>query len=86
MNHPTFCFRKSKIIAAGNYNNKTRNMIDDFELELKLLQKYKIIYNMPEILLLYRLHPEQLTHNGGIGGPKKWHDIRNKLIQDIIYS
>jgi mannosyltransferase OCH1-like enzyme len=86
MNHPTFCFRKSKIIEAGNYNKKTRNMIDDFELELKLLQKYKIIYNIPEILLLYRLHPEQLTHNGGIDGPKKWKDIRNKLIQDIIYT
>ena len=86
MNHPTFCFRKSKIIAAGNYNNKTRNMIDDFELELKLLKKYKIIYNIPEVLLFYRLHPGQLTHNGGIDGPQKWQDIRNKLIQDIIYS
>ena len=63
MNHPTFCFRKSKIIAAGNYNPETRNMIDDFELELKLLKKYKILYNLPEVLLLYRVHPKQLTYN-----------------------
>jgi mannosyltransferase OCH1-like enzyme len=85
MNHPTFCFRKSKIIAVGNYNKKTRNMIDDYELELKLLKKYEILHNIQQPLLFYRLHPDQLTHNGGVGGPVKWHEIRNKLIQDIIY-
>lgn len=86
MNHPTICFRKSKIIEVGNYNNKTRNMIDDFELELKYLKKYKILYNMPEQLLYYRLHDKQLTHNGGEGGRAKWNKIRNKLIDKIIHD
>jgi mannosyltransferase OCH1-like enzyme len=84
MNHPTFCFKKSKIIEVGNYNNKTRNMIEDFELELKILNKYGTIYNMPDRLLYYRLHDEQVTHNGGEGGPDKWNKIRNDLIDKII--
>tara|TARA_Y100000389_G_scaffold38883_1_gene33253 strand:- start:3157 stop:4626 length:1470 start_codon:yes stop_codon:yes gene_type:complete len=84
MNHPTFCFRKSKIIEVGNYNNQIRHMTEDFELELKLLKKYGILYNIPKPLLFYRLHPNQLTHKGGEGGASKWRNIRNELIRDII--
>ena len=39
---------------------------------------------MPDRLLYYRLHDGQVTHNGGEGGPSKWRDIRNKLIDNVI--
>lgn len=84
MNHPTFCFRKSKIIEVGNYNNDTKEMVEDLELILKVLKKYKKIYNLQEVLLYYRLHSGQLTFNGGKEGSRHWNNIRNKLIKDII--
>lgn len=84
MNHPTFCFRKSKIIEAGNYNNNTREMIEDFELILKVLKTFGKIHNLPDTLLYYRLHPGQITHNGGKGGSAYWNGIRNNIIKNLI--
>ena len=40
-------------------------MIEDFHLELKMLKTFGKIYNMPDVLLHYRLHPEQITHSAG---------------------
>jgi len=84
MNHPTFCFRKSKIIEIGNYNNKLHSMCEDFELILRVLNKYKKIHNINEPLLYYRLHNEQLTYNGGKEGPNYWNNVRNDIINKIM--
>ena len=65
INHPTFCFRKNKIIEIGNYNDSLHSMCEDYELVLRVLKKYKRINNMDDVLLYYRIHDEQLTHNGG---------------------
>lgn len=85
MNHPTFCMRKSKIIDLGNYNASLHSMCEDFELILRVLKKHDKIYNMPESLLYYRIHEGQVTHNGGNGGRDKWTQVRNKLINDLLY-
>ena len=62
LNHPTFCFRKKQILEVGNYDKKLiRN--EDFELILRVLKKYGKIYNMQDVLLLYRLHENQVTYN-----------------------
>jgi len=84
MNHPTFCFRKQCILDMGNYNSEIHSMGEDFELILRVLQKYGKIYNMQEPLLYYRLHDKQLTHNGGNEGHKYWMDVRNRMIHDIL--
>lgn len=84
MNHPTFCFRKSKIIEIGNYNNKLHSMCEDFELILRVLNKYKKIHNINEPLLYYRLHNEQLTYNGGKEGPNYWNNVRNDIINKMM--
>lgn len=62
MNHPCMCFRKSAVLAIGNYSTE-RITYEDYELELKLLKKYGKIYNINEVLLNYRSHPEQITQN-----------------------
>ena len=59
-------------------------MAEDFELELRMLKKYGYIHNFSEILLNYRIHEDQVTHNGGKGGSEKWNNIRNKMIDDMV--
>lgn len=82
MNHPTFCFRKSAVLEVGNYN-KERIPYEDFELELKILKKYKKIHNIKDVLLLYRLHPDQVTYQGKCNTPEMINK-KNSFIDSII--
>jgi glycosyltransferase involved in cell wall biosynthesis len=84
LNHPTVCFKKSAILEVGNYNDEIHSMMEDFELWLRILKKYKKIYNIPEVLLNYRIHDKQLTYNGGEKGGKYWHEKRIEMIKNIL--
>ena len=68
------------------YDRKIINMIEDFDLGLRFLKKYGYIHNMSEVLLKYRLHDEQVTHQGGKEGRPYWSNLRNELIQNIIFN
>jgi hypothetical protein len=83
MNHPTACYRKSALLKAGNYDPTLKQMCEDFEMELRMLKTYGYIYNFPDILVQYRLHDEQVTHNGGEGGRDKWRAIRMDIIHTL---
>ena len=61
MNHPTLCFRKSAILEAGNYDKDLKLPFEDLDLELRVLKIYGCIYNLPEMLLMYRMHEQQIT-------------------------
>ena len=86
LNHPTVCYRKKEILEAGNYNISISRMAEDFELWLRMLKKYGYIHNMSEVLLNYRLHEGQLTHQGGKEGSQYWTTSRNEMIQNIIFK
>ena len=62
MNHPTLCWRKSALIELGGYNPDL-SMMEDYDIEIRTMKKYGAIYNLPDVLLNYRLHKNQLTHN-----------------------
>jgi hypothetical protein len=81
INHPSVCYRKSGVLAAGNYNKDLHKMAEDFELELRMLKTYGYIHNMNEILLNYRLHDEQVTYNEG---SVYWNNIRNNIIKKLL--
>jgi len=49
-----------------------------------MLKKHGYINHLPEVLLHYRLHNKQVTHNGGDGGRDKWHNIRLGIINELI--
>ena len=72
MNHPTLCFKKSAILSIGNYNKENKHF-EDLELELNVLQRFGVLYNIPEVLLLYRLHENQVTNNN------RSSEIQNKI-------
>lgn len=63
VNHPTICFRKKAVLTIGGYNETDTRLkvIHDYDLMARVLKNYNQIYTLPEVLLLYRLHPDQLT-------------------------
>lgn len=73
-NHPTLCYRKSAILKVGNYlgfvnssnlspfgENMEKSMMEDYDLELRILREYEEIHNIRESLVYYRVHSGQLT-------------------------
>lgn len=83
-NHPTLCYRKKAVLAVGNYDINKKKMSEDFDLTLRMLKKFGYLHNLTETLLYYRLHKNQVTHNGGQGGSSYWYNIRNDIINDLI--
>jgi len=81
MNNPSVCLRKSAVLEVGNYN-KERSVFEDLELELKLMKRFGCIYNLPDVLVLYRIHPGQVTF-GGKTATKEVVEERTNFINDI---
>jgi hypothetical protein len=84
LNHPTMCVRKSAVLKVGNYNTSlTKKPFEDFDLEIRMLRDYKKIYNLPDVLLNYRLHSGQVTHQMN-AEPAKWSGLRAQIIQAYV--
>ena len=81
MNHPTFCFRRSKILEAGNYDANIHSMVEDFDLIIRVLKKFGKIHNIQSSLLKYRLHGKQVTNGSN---SEKWKNKRNELVKKYI--
>ena len=75
-NQPLFCFRKSCILAVGNYDADLR-FYEDTIMVAKILNKYGKIYNIKTLpcLLLYRIHETNTTEKV-IG--------KNKILEDLM--
>jgi len=89
LNHPTTCFRKSAVLAVGNYDynipNLTKSIMEDYDLELRLLKKFGKVYSLPNVLLYYRIHTNQLTHNNVCESPE-YLQLQKDIIERIIKS
>lgn len=83
MNHPTLMYKKSAVLTVGNYNPILNKCSEDYDLELRLLKWYGKLHNIPDILLYYRIHPEQSTFNGASSTPEN-KLIRKNLINQIF--
>ena len=62
MNHPTLCYRKWAVEDVGGYGIGA-NLGEDRELEVKLWEHFGdgAVCNMPDILIMYRIHRGQLS-------------------------
>ena len=58
---PAVMLRKSMAIAAGGYRAAFKFGAEDYDLWLRLSEKHPLA-NLPEVLTLYRIHPDSLTH------------------------
>jgi len=83
LNHPTLCFKKSAVLEVGNYKKNTRLPFEDLDLELRILKKYGLVYNIKEVLLLYRIHQDQITCKNSIH-TQKHNEIKQKLVNKLI--
>ena len=72
----------SKLILVSNSTFIVLLPFEDLELELALLKHYGVLYNLPDVLLYYRIHSDQVTFNGRTSTPY-WRERREKFIEDI---
>jgi hypothetical protein len=82
INNPTLCYRKSAIASVGNYRTDDPRILyihEDYDLLARVLKKYQMAYNLPDVLLLYRLHSNQLTHNLDI---QHHESLRNDILEN----
>jgi len=66
INHPATCYRKSAVLSVGGYNStdlRLKYILHDYDLYIRLLKKYGEIHNISKILVLYRIHENQLTNS-----------------------
>ena len=57
MNHPTVLFRRSAVLAVGNYRNIKPGQ--DYDLWLRLAERFRLA-NLPDRLVRYRQHPTSI--------------------------
>jgi glycosyltransferase involved in cell wall biosynthesis len=81
LNHQTLCFKKSAIIDVGNYRKFFKVPFEDLELELRVLKKYGTVFNLPECLLLYRLHDNQTSTKNNLNLNNR---LKKQLISEMI--
>ena len=63
MNHPTVMFRKAAVERAGGYRH--RELFEDYDLWVRMLQQGARFHNLQESLLLFRLSPQLYNRRGG---------------------
>ena len=61
--HPTVIFRRSKIIEANLFYNSKYDGAEDLELWTRAIKSGVLISNCEEILLHYRIYPDQTSKN-----------------------
>ena len=84
--HSSMAFRKSVVLAAGNYWSPSSDPFpEDFHLWSRLIKKGQIA-NIPSILVLYRIHNESLSQKYAITLFKGALTITEKNINDELSS
>ena len=63
MNHPTVMFRKAAVERAGSYRH--RELFEDYDLWIRMLQQGAKFHNLQESLLMFRLSPQLYSRRGG---------------------
>ena len=84
MNQPTMCFYKKAVLEMGNYNKTVyhKTYAEDYALILRFLKEFGAVYNIQEVLGLYRVHPNQTSQLTGDSHDKTV--IVNRIIKDIF--
>ena len=63
MNHPTVMLRKAAVEQAGSYRH--RDLFEDYDLWIRMLQQGARFHNLQESLLMFRLSPQLYSRRGG---------------------
>ena len=71
INHMTVCYRKSAVLAAGNYQHAP--LYEDYDLWVRMLLNGCRFANLPEVLVYARAGDEMYRRRGG------WAYAKNEL-------
>lgn len=83
MNHPSLCYRKQAIERVGKYSEDPiikESKMEDFELELRFLKTFGMIYNIKDPLIIYRFI---IKKQANISNHNK---LRKYIINKILLS
>ena len=81
MNHPTVAFKKSAVLAVGNYNADFEIMVEDYYLWIQMMKRFGTLHNLPDVLLKYRIHKDQVTNKHA--RDPKWQTLRLNLLDKV---
>ena len=59
--HPAVVFRRSAVLAVGNYHDFSPTHVEDYDLWLRMAAAGRRLANVPETLLRYRIHEKSST-------------------------
>ena len=77
VNHPGVAFRRKAIQDVGGYPEVTSDLAEDYALWVQFLLHGYTIYNNPEILMNYRMHPPA-TEFAPERKSTAWHQFLNQ--------
>jgi glycosyltransferase involved in cell wall biosynthesis len=77
MNHPTVMFRKSHVLASGNYESCP--LFEDYFLWAKMLTQGYILSNLPEVLVETEVDLDYFQRRGGLTYVKNELNLAQKL-------
>lgn len=78
INHPCAMFRKSKVLAAGNY--QMCYLFEDYDLWVRMYQQGCVLANLTDTILYMRVN-DMHKRRGGIGYAKAIIAFRNRMYQ-----
>lgn len=77
VNHPGIAYRKETITGLGGYGVIPCTLAEDYALWIKFLKAGYIIYNRPEVLMRYRIHPKSFAFAPDRKAPE-WYEFLNQ--------
>ncbi len=69
--HPTVMLRREALRSMGGYRARFA-LSDDYDLWVRLAERYQLA-NLPDVLVRYRVHPEQVSHQ----------DLEQRVLSDL---
>jgi glycosyltransferase involved in cell wall biosynthesis len=76
--HPSVMMRREVVLGLGGYN-ETMRWVEDYDLWLRCLLVCEVD-NLPEVLVLYRVHPAQHSRLFTVRGEKARADLRRSRL------
>lgn len=83
INHPCAMFRKSKVLAAGNY--QACYLFEDYDLWMRMYQQGCVLANLADTILYMRVN-EMHKRRGGVQYAKAIVMFRNRMYQNGLIT
>lgn len=80
VNNVTIMYKKSQVIEAGGYLNA--NYLEDYTLDIKLIQAGRKFYNIQEVLVYVRTSKSQMKRRGNKNLRKGFKKLRKMMLEE----